>query len=484
MNMKYQPVIGLEIHVQANTKSKMFSREGTDYFGNPANTFVDTVSLGLPGALPVPNQAAIDQITKLSLALNCKINQYTRFDRKNYFYPDLPKGYQITQYDYPIGYEGFLEVDMGDDAKRIRIRRIHMEEDTGKSIHGEESNTTLLDYNKSGMPLMEIVTEPDFETIEEVSAFAKLLKQTIEYLGVSEAEMQKGQMRFELNISLRTDEPAGKLPDYRVEVKNIGSISVLEKVIEYEVERQTMEIDAGRKLQNETRGLKDMSGETLSQRVKETEDDYRYFPEPDIPPFHLSDEYLDQIQGQIGELPAARRNRYISELGLEHQQADILVDQPDKGDWIDEFYKQTKNKELAKEASKWLGGEITGYIEQSEYTLANMPVTIADLAYLLTEMQTGKLSGSIVKKVLAKQFENGGSAEQIVKEKNLVLVQDDSILEEWVEQAIAENPDIVDRLDKNPNVIKALVGKVMGMSRGKASAPKVEEMLKDKLNVS
>lgn len=464
MKTKYQPVIGLEIHVQANTDSKMFSREGTDYFGNPANTFVDSVSMGLPGALPVPNQAAIDQITKLSLALNCKINQYTRFDRKNYFYPDLPKGYQITQYDYPIGYEGYLEVDMGDDAKRIRIRRIHMEEDTGKSIHGEESNTTLLDYNKSGMPLMEIVTEPDFETIEEVTAFAKLLKQTIEYLGVSEAEMQKGQMRFELNISVRTDEPAGTLPDYRVEVKNIGSISVLEKVLEFEIERQTLEIDSGNKLKNETRGLKDMSGETLSQRVKESEDDYRYFPEPDIPPFHLSDEYLAEIRAQIGELPAARRNRYISELGLEHQQADILVDQPEKGDWIDAFYEQTKDKDLAKEASKWLGGEITGYIEQSDYTLADMPVSVSDLKYLLIEMKAGKLSGSIVKKVIAEQFETGKSAEEIVKDKNLVLVQDDGQLDAWVEQAIAQNPDIVERLSKNPNVIKALVGKVMGMS--------------------
>ena len=294
----FSPVVGLEIHVQVKTKSKMFCRCNAQYFESEANTNICPVCFGLPGAIPVPNKTAIEKVIKLALALNCKINQETKFDRKNYFYPDLPKGYQISQYDQPIGHEGYIEIEVEGDNRRIRIQRVHIEEDTAKSLHSAAD--TLIDYNKSGVPLVEIVTYPDFASINEVVLFAKRLKQIVRYLGVSDAEMQKGQMRFELNISVKPDTmPANELPKYKVEVKNIGSISVLEKVLNFEVKRQSELLEKGEEIKSQTRGLKDMTGETLFQRSKETADDYRYFPEPDIPPLQITESQISEIRKQI-----------------------------------------------------------------------------------------------------------------------------------------------------------------------------------------
>lgn len=486
--MQYRPVIGLEVHIQAQTQAKMFSFESADYFEDDANSHVDPTSLGLPGALPVPNKAAVEQITKLALATNCEINQNTRFDRKNYFYPDLPKGYQITQKDYPLGLKGFLEVNTEGDARRIRIKQIHLEEDTGKSLHSEQTGKTLLDYNKSGVPLIELVTEPDFQSLAEVTTFAKLLRQTVVYLGVSKAEMQKGQMRFELNISLQKPDQTD-LPDYRVEVKNIGSISVLEKVIEYEIQRQSKALDNGEEMLSQTRGLKDMSGVTLLQRTKESEDDYRYFPEPDIPPIHLSDDYLQKLQATLPELPAQRQLRYMQTWELDEQQAEVLVDQAEKGDWLDQFqqYLQENNveageqKQLIKEASKWLTGDISALLDKYELELGDSPVGFADMQTLALMLTENKISGSIVKKVLEIMFKEGGEADKIIEEKGLVQVTDESQIEAWVDQAIADNPKLVESLDKNPNAIKALIGKVMGMSKGKANPQLVDRLLRDKL---
>ena len=254
--------------------------------------------------------------------MNCKINKESKFDRKNYFYPDLPKGYQISQYDLPLGYEGFVEIDIDGDSRRIRLTRIHIEEDTGKSLH--EGDLTLLDFNKSGMPLLEIVTEPDFVDEIEVEQFAKRLRQIVRYLDISDADMEKGQMRFELNMSVR-ETGSKELPDYKVEVKNIGSISVLQKVIAFEFKRQTELLEKGEKPAQETRGLKDMTGETLSQRVKEDSEDYRYFPEPDIPPITYSDEKIEEIKTTIGELPNEKKHRFIDQYNLEPSAAETLV---------------------------------------------------------------------------------------------------------------------------------------------------------------
>lgn len=480
--MNYELIVGLEVHVQAGTKSKMFSSVPADYFGDLPNSHVDAISMGLPGTLPVPNMEAIRKCAALSLALNCKINQETKFDRKNYFYPDLPKGYQISQYDYPIGYEGFLEIDVDGDARRIRVRRVHLEEDTGKSVH--EADRTLLDYNKSGVPLIEIVTEPDFQSAKEVTAFAKLLRQTVIYLGVSDAEMQKGQMRFELNISLR-ESGQKKLPDYKVEIKNIGSISVLEKVLDFELDRQAQILDAGDTPINETRGLRDLTGVTYSQRVKESEADYRYFPEPDIPPIHLDDSWLKEIQDSLPELPAARKSRYVFENGLELEQAEILVDQPHKGNWIDELIKQDSKfgKEDIREAVKWFIGDISGLAEKQSVEFANLPVAQADLAYIVTSLRENKISGTIAKKVLEQIFAEGKRAEDIIKEQGLEQISDAGALAEIIKQVITENQKLVDSLEKNPNAINALVGQVMKATRGQANPRMAEEALRDTLKI-
>lgn len=479
--MKYQPVIGLEIHIQAKTKSKMFCSCSAEYFGAKPNTHVCPVCIGLPGALPVPNKAAIEKCIQLGLALNCEIAEFSKFDRKNYFYPDLPKGYQISQYDLPIAKNGKLEITTKEGKHTIRIRRVHQEEDTGKSIHGD--GVTQLDFNKSGVPLMEVVTEPDFTTLEQVTAFAKLLKQTVQYLGVSDAEMQKGQMRFELNISLRQEKDGENLPNYRIEVKNIGSISVLEKVMQFEIARQSQLLDAGQVLKNETRGLKDMTGETILQRKKENEDDYRYFPEPDIPPFLNTSEYTQQLRNNLPELPAARFERYLS-WSLDAQQADVLVDYTDRGDWVDQLAVNVQNDSTKiKAAVKLLLADIAYQLEQSGKALRESPITQNDVIYLTSMQQEGKLTSAIVKQVIEQVFTTGKSAQQIVEEQKLEVVQDLGQLETWVDKAIAENQKVVDSISQNPNAAKALIGVVMRESRGQANPQQVEEMIKQKLGL-
>lgn len=475
-----KPVIGLEIHIQADTKSKMFSSVDANYFGDPANSHVDPVSLGLPGALPVPNKEAIRRCILLSLALNCKINQYSKFDRKNYFYPDLPKGYQISQYDLPFGYDGFLEVETREGKQKIRIKRVHMEEDTGKSIH--EGKNTLLDYNKSGMPLIEVVTEPDFTSLEQVTVFSKMLRQIVIYTGVSQAEMQKGQMRFELNLSVKTNEPENELPNYRVEVKNIGSISVLEKVIQFEVARQGAELEAGQKIVNQTRGLKDMTGETVLQRKKETADDYRYFPEPDIPPIVTSDEELEAIRQSMPELPQARRQRYM-DWGVDGDMGDTLVDQRNKGDWLDQVTQSLAPQE-SKEIAKLLAGEISGQLEKMGKELSELPFGGEELVHLVKAQLSGEISSNAVKTVITKMLEGEGKAEELLQKYDLKLVSDPNQLASWVDQAFAENAQIVASIAKNPNAAKALIGKVMAISKGKADPKQVEAKISEKLQIT
>ncbi len=475
----YEPVIGLEIHIQLNTKSKMFCSCDSNYFGKNPNIYVCPVCFGLPGALPVPNKAALEKTIALSLALNCNIAPISKFDRKNYYYPDLPKGYQISQYDEPIGSDGYLEIDLGDDSSRIRIMRVHLEEDTAKSLHGE-NDETLIDFNKSGVPLVEVVTMPDFKSIQEVTAFAKRLHQIVRYADVSNAEMQKGQMRFELNISMK---PVGQkeLPDYRVEVKNIGSISVLEKTINYEIKRQTEILEKGEEIIQQTRGLADMSGKTKLQRVKETADDYRYFPEPDIPPFKISDSQISDIKNSLPELPGERKQRYKS-LGLDDQQSEIFVDDTSKGDWFDNALEAIQNSDnYAKEICKWMVGDISGFLEKKGLDFSELKVQPSDLVYLIDMIKDSKINGNVAKSVVEEIITNGGSAEEIIKSKNLLQISDDSEIEKLVDQVISENPDVVANIAKNPNAIKSLIGKVMGLSKGKANPQSVEKLLKEKL---
>lgn len=482
--MTYLPVVGLEIHVQVKTKSKMFCRCKSDYFGKEPNANVCPVCFGLPGALPVPNKVAFEKSLRLALALECKVNKQTKFDRKNYFYPDLPKGYQISQYDQPIGEDGFVEIEIEGDTRRIRIQRVHLEEDTGKSIHSD-NDQTLLDYNKSGVPLLEIVTYPDFESVEEVILFAKRLRQIVRYVDLSDAEMQKGQMRFELNISVKPDNlPQGTLPDYKVEVKNIGSISVLEKVLNFELERQSELLEKGEKIQSQTRGLKGMTGETLFQRSKETADDYRYFPEPDIPPITISDELIENLRSSMPELPAERKSRYM-DLGLEGEQADIFVEDPNKGDWFDELINKLEDRSLAKECAKWVVGEISGQLEKRGIDIEDANLTQVDLIFLIGLVKQNQISGTIAKEVINQKFEgNNNSAEDIVKEQNLVQISDTSEVESLVNQVISENERVVSDIAKNPNAVKFLVGQVMRLSKGKVNPKVAEEEIKKALNLN
>lgn len=478
----YSPVVGLEIHLQVKTNSKMFCRCSSQYFESEPNTHVCPVCFGLPGALPVPNKEAFNKALKLALALNCEINKETKFDRKNYFYPDLAKGYQISQYDQPIGEKGFVEIEVMGDSRRIRIQRLHLEEDTAKSLHAENDDT-LIDYNKSGVPLIEIVTYPDFESIEEVVLFAKRLKQIVKYLDISDAEMQKGQMRFELNISVKPHTmPANQLPDYKIEVKNIGSISVLEKVLNYEVKRQTELLEKGEKIKSQTRGLKGMTGETLFQRSKETADDYRYFPEPDIPPIRVEDSLIEDIKKAIPEMPHQRKQRYL-ELGLEGEQADIFVEDSIKGNWFDSFLKLTSKKDEVKEAAKWIVGEISGQLEKRNQLISEMLFKQQDLFDLITLMQSKQISGTIAKEVINTIFQEGGNAKDIINSRGLIQITDTNFVSDLAKKVIDENQKVVADISKNPNAIKFLVGQVMRQSQGKVNPKVAEDELRKLLNV-
>lgn len=496
----YKPVIGLEIHVQVKTKSKMFCKCSTDYFEKKPNINVCPVCLGLPGALPIPNKLALEKTIKLAIALNCEIPEISKFDRKNYFYPDLPKGYQISQYDIPIGQNGFVEIEINGDSRRVRIQRVHIEEDTAKSIHINESS--LIDYNKSGIPLIEIVTYPDFESVDEVIAFAKRLKQILKYNDISDTEMQKGQLRFELNISLLGENTIVNdkgLPNYKVEVKNIGSISVLEKVANFEIQRQKHLQEKNIKIKSETRGLKDMSGETVFQRYKEEAEDYRYFPEPDIPPFSITKEWILQIKSTMAEQPVERKHRYLK-LGLEGEQADVFVDDTEKGDWFDsalkniqQDLKQQSNFIQPKELAKWIIGEISGLIEKKSInTINNLPFSQKWLIDLLQIYYDKKITGNVVKKILEEEinqksknwdYKSTKDPFKLVSERGYLQIEDENFIRETVDKVINENKKIVQDINKNPNAIKSLIGYGMKISQGKINPKILESEIKKSLKI-
>lgn len=485
--MKYEPVVGLEVHLQVKTKTKMFSRVRSDYFNEAPNTFIDPVSFGLPGALPVPNKLAIEKAIRLALALNCEINEKIHFDRKNYFYPDLPKGYQISQLDKPIGEHGYVEIDVGDDSRRIRITRLHLEEDTAKSMHSG-TNETLIDYNKSGVPLIEMVTEPDFESVDEVLAFARRLRQIVRYTDTSDAEMQKGQMRFELNISVR-EKGTKELPNFKVEVKNIGSISVLEKVMESEMNRQIEMIEKGEMIKNQTRGLKDMSGETVFQRFKESSDDYRYFPEPDIPPITLDQEMIQKIKESMPELPNERKTRYEG-LGLSIETSDIFVEDVERGNYFDEVIEYVDSLKIENpevEISKWVNSDISGILVKKNQDFSNVSLHPLDLVYLIQMVNDKKITAQIAKKVIEQILDASerteGRAKKIIEENNMIQIQDDSAIDDFIKEAIANNEKVVADIEKNPNAIKFLVGQVMRLSKGRVNPNVAEEKLKEALGI-
>ncbi|MBI3103768.1 Asp-tRNA(Asn)/Glu-tRNA(Gln) amidotransferase subunit GatB [Candidatus Daviesbacteria bacterium] len=436
--MKYEPVIGLEVHVELNTKSKMFCRCSADYFGKEPNTHTCPVCLGLPGALPYINEQAIDDCIKIGLALNCKISEKSLFERKNYFYPDLPKGYQISQYRWPLCVNGWIEVEGLGGIRRIRVNRVHQEEDTGKLTH--KGNETLIDFNRSGVPLVEIVTEPDFNDSSQVRDYAKKLQQLCRYLEVSNADMERGDMRLEANVSVRGKGKGerGKLPDYRIELKNINSFRFMVAAVEYEIKRQIAAKEAGETLFQETRGWNEDKKCTYLQRSKEEAHDYRYFPEPDLPELRIQKSDVREIKDQLPELPWDKSERYEEELGIKKTDARILS----------ESWELTQFFESALEHGKRHGvstQDITNYIVNKK----------PDIKTVLPTQIIEELKG-----------------------KKVGVIGDLGELGDLAKQAIRENPRAVeDYKAGKENALQVLVGAVMRLSSAKAEALKVKEIL-------
>src|SRR3989339_448787 len=486
----YEPVIGLEIHVQLNTKSKMFCRCGTDYRDDLPNTHCCPTCLGLPGALPVPNKKAIQDVILMGLALDCEINKNSYFARKNYFYPDLPKGYQITQYDKPFCHDGKLVVN----DKTVGITRIHLEEDTGKSMHitekgGEEY--TLLDFNKSGIPLMELVTEPDFRKAEDVFDFAKKIRQIVRYLDISDGDMEKGNLRVEPNISVRKVGEKG-LPKYKVEIKNLNSFTSLKRGVEFEVKRQISILEKGEIPIQETRGWNDDKQSTYTQRIKEEAHDYRYFPEPDIPPIELKESkqakdntdeiYLDEIRNKLPELPNIKVGRFVKDFGITEYDAQVLTEEIEIAKWFEESVKSLKDKKHGKKVANWIITEIMG---SSQYQLSGvnkLKIQPLQLADLVTNVEDGKISRPSGKEILNILLTEGGDIEEIIQNKGLEQVSDTGALEEVVNKVIVANPKpVADYKVGKKASLQFLIGMVMRETKGKADVKIVNQKLTELL---
>ncbi|MEI7890767.1 MAG: Asp-tRNA(Asn)/Glu-tRNA(Gln) amidotransferase subunit GatB [bacterium] len=491
---KYIPVIGMEVHVELKTKSKMFcnSKNGLGHEKQP-NVHICPVCTAQPGTLPVPNQQAIEFVQLAGLALNCELNLKSKFDRKNYFYPDLPKGYQISQYDQPLCGLGNMEIETADGQKKlIGVTRIHLEEDTGKLIHPDGADYTLVDYNRAGVPLMELVTEPDIENGEQARIFCTRLQQICRYLGISDADMEKGNMRCEVNLSLHKEgEP--KLSGTKVEVKNINSFRFVEKAINYEIERQTEALENGEKLVQETRGWDSVKNVTVSQRKKESAHDYRYFPEPDIPPMEFSAAYVESLKAKLPELPAQKEERFAGEYGLNKADILVLTAESDLAEYFEQVVGELKEKivsrEVAAESEKaiklavnYLISEVRKHLAENNHKMADLKISAENYAELIGLVADGKINSSAAQTVLKEMYHTGGDPSQIIEEKNLAQMDDGDALGAVVDKVLADNPKSVeDYKAGKENALKFLMGQVMKESGGKANPQVVLELLKNKL---
>lgn len=496
-NSNYQAIIGLETHVQLKTRSKMFcSSPNNPDFAEP-NTSICEVCTGQPGVLPVPNQEAIRKAVMVALALGCEIAPYSKFDRKNYFYPDLPKGYQISQYDQPIGRAGkFTFLAQGKEVE-VRIRRVHLEEDTGRLLHTEAGS--LVDFNRAGVPLLEIVTEPDFRSAEEVKEFLQLLRNLVRYLDASDGDMEKGHLRGEPNVSVRHAD-SHELPSYKVELKNLNSFRAVYDALNFEIERQTEALAAGERLASQTRGWD--GAKTVVQRVKEAEQDYRYFPEPDLPILHFTPEFVASIRKAIPELPNAKEKRFIAQFGLPEKDAEVLVADKNLAAYFEEVVSELENwfsasakasadrheevpsmSKMAKLASNMIAGSFQALLKEADTTPQDSKVTAENLAELIKMIDRGEISITAGKQVLQVMFERGGDPSNIVTDLGLGQVSDESEIAKAVEEVIATNEKAVaDFRAGNQNVLGFLVGQVMGKMQGRANPQVVNKILRDKLS--
>jgi len=474
--MDYKPTIGLEIHVELKTKSKMFCSCLNDPDEQRPNFNVCPVCMAQPGTLPVINKEAVEKLLKTALALDCEIGMKNSFERKNYFYPDLPKGYQISQYALPMSRNGWLDIS----EKRIRIERIHLEEDTAKLIHSEDKDYSLVDFNRAGVPLMELVTEPDITSGSQSREFVKLLQMILRYLNVSDSNMEKGQMRCEVNISLSKDEKLGT----KVEIKNLNSVKAVEKAIDFEIQRQKELLEKGERVVQETRGWHDKKEITFSQREKEEAHDYRYFPEPDLPPLVFNEKFLFDIKKEIPELPHQRKQRMKKEYPLEEKIIDLFVSQKELGEYFEKVvselkdWAKTKNikqiEKLIKLASNYISTDLQALLKNGE-----LKITPENFAEFLTMIHSGEISSKIAKMVLKEMFERGKDPSQIIKDKGLEQIGDEAEIEKIVKLVIKKNPDPVSQYKSGKeNALQFLVGQVMAETKGKANPKKAIEILK------
>lgn len=501
--MKYDIIIGLEIHAELKTKSKMFCSCDNDAQNKEPNTTVCPICMAHPGTLPIPNKQAIEWTILIGLALNCKINELSKFDRKNYFYPDLPKGYQISQYDLPIAYDGFLEVD----CKPVLVTRIHLEEDTGKLIHPAGKKYSLVDYNRAGTPLIELVTEPVIRDAATAKKFAQNYQQILRALNISNADMEKGEMRCEANISVQEKgkwkyENGQILPigDYKlnpkVELKNINSFRYMEKAVDYEIKRQIKALEDGEKLVQETRGWNNDKGITFSQRVKETSADYRYFPEPDIPPLVISDEWINKIKCDMGELPAKKVKRFKEEYCFSDKEAEILASDRALADYTEKIVMELRSwitstgdnwerqqYKLAKATANWLINEVFKHLKADGLDIKDLKITPENFAEFICLVYQGKVNSSAAQTILAQMVKKGGDPTNIMAELGLEQIDDKAALEKIVVEIVDKNQkQVAEYKAGKTNVLQFMVGQVMAATSGKANPKAVIDILKAKLD--
>ncbi|ELK44391.1 UNVERIFIED_CONTAM: Asp-tRNA(Asn)/Glu-tRNA(Gln) amidotransferase subunit GatB [Halobacillus marinus] len=469
--MNFETIIGLEVHVELKTNSKIFS-PSPNMFGDDPNTNINPIDLGYPGVLPVLNEEAVNFAMKAAMALNCEIATDTKFDRKNYFYPDNPKAYQISQFDKPIGENGYIDIEVDGKKKRIGITRLHMEEDAGKLTHSDDGYS-LVDYNRQGTPLVEIVSEPDIRSPKEAYAYLEALKNIIQYTGVSDCKMEEGSLRCDANLSIR---PIGQEQfGTKTELKNLNSFSFVQKGLEFEEKRQQKELMAGGEILQETRRYDEQTKETILMRIKEGSDDYRYFPEPDLVPLHIDEAWKERIRAEIPELPDARKKRYIEQLELPAYDAMVLTNNKELSDFFEETIAQGAD---VKQASNWLMGEVSAYMNKHYKELSDLALTPDSLAKMIQLIEDGTISSKIAKKVFNELVENGGEPEKIVKEKGLVQISDEGQLTEIIVKILDNNPQsIEDFKNGKDRALGFLVGQVMKETKGQANPPMVNKII-------
>ncbi|OFI45794.1 aspartyl/glutamyl-tRNA amidotransferase subunit B [Floricoccus tropicus] len=474
--MNFETVIGLEVHVELKTNSKIFSTAPA-HFGADPNTNTNIVDWGYPGMLPVMNRGVIDYGIKAALALNMDIHQSMHFDRKNYFYPDNPKAYQISQFDEPIGYNGSIEIELEDGTKKnIRIERAHLEEDAGKNTHGTDGYS-YVDLNRQGTPLIEIVSEADMRSPEEAYAYLTALKEIIQYTGISDVKMEEGSMRVDANISLR---PYGQEEfGTKTELKNLNSFNFVRKGLAYEVDRQAKVLRSGGLIQQETRRYDESTGETLLMRVKEGSSDYRYFPEPDLPRFEIEDEWIEDVRKSLPSFPKERRAKYTSELGLSDYDATQITANKEVSDF---FEKSVELGGDAKLISNWLQGEVAQYLNSESKELAEIELTPENLVEMLKLIADGTISSKMAKKVFVHLAKEGGSAEEYVKSAGLIQISDPAVLVPIIQEVFANNEKIVnDYKGGNSNAAKAFIGQLMKATKGQANPQVLQSLLQEEL---